>query len=66
MYSQSKGRTFVSGQQIELLEYLVSACPLHPDEDWEEDKKLNLILSKVQEHQLSLRSGDKSGKTLNL
>ena len=63
MYSQSKGRTFISGQHIELLEYLVSTCPLYPDEDWEEDKKLNLILSKVQEHQLSLRTCDKSGKT---
>jgi len=30
-------------------------CPLHPGDDWQEDKKLNLILSKVQEHQQSLR-----------
>lgn len=55
MYSQSKGRQFTSGQHDQLLEYLVSSCPLHPDEDWQEDKKLNLILSKVQEHQQSLR-----------
>ena len=64
MYSQSRGRTFNSGQHTELLEYLVSTCPLHPGDDWEEDKKLLKILSKVQEHQLSLRTGDKSGKKL--
>ena len=55
MYSQSRGRHFTNGQQSELLEYLVESCPLHPDKDWQEDKKLNLILSKVQEHQSSLR-----------
>ena len=60
MYSQSKGRTFSLGQQEQLLEYLVQTCPLHPGEDWEEDKKLNLILSKVQEHQSSLRSTETS------
>ncbi len=60
MYSQSKGRHFSSGQQADLLEYLVQSCPLHPDEDWQEDKKLNLILCKVQEHQQSLRH--ESGK----
>jgi hypothetical protein len=36
------------------------ACPLHPGEDWQEDKKLNLILSKVQEHQQSLRENGSS------
>jgi hypothetical protein len=55
MYSQSKGRLFTTGQQKEVLEYLVQSCPLHPDKDWQEDKKLNLIMSKVQEHQSSLR-----------
>ena len=66
MYSQSKGRHFNVGQHEDLLVYLLSVCPLHPGEDWEEDKKLNLILSKVQEHQQSLRepgsSGGKKGK----
>lgn len=55
MYSQSKGRQFTKGYHSDLLDYLVDTCPLHPDKDWQEDKKLNLILSKVQEHQLSLR-----------
>ena len=56
MYSQSRGRHFHPGQQSDLLEYLADTCPLHPDEDWQEDEKLNLILSKVQEHQQSLRT----------
>ena len=56
MYSQSKGRHFVENQQSELVEYLVETCPLHPDMDWQEDEKLNLILCKVQEHQSSLRN----------
>ena len=59
MYSQSKGRHFSKGQHSDLLQYLVETCPLHPDKDWQEDKKLNLILSKVQEHQLSLRDPGK-------
>ena len=64
MYSQSKGRHFNVGQHEDLLVYLLSVCPLHPGEDWEEDKKLNLILSKVQEHQQSLREpGSSGGKT---
>ena len=61
MYSQSKGRHFNVGQHDDLLSYLLSVCPLHPGEDWEEDKKLNLILSKVQEHQQSLREPGSSG-----
>ncbi|XP_040572673.1 uncharacterized protein Cep97 isoform X2 [Lepeophtheirus salmonis] len=64
MYSQSKGRHFAVGQHKELCEYLLSICPLHPDENWEEDKKLNLILSKVQEHQESLRKDP--AESLNL
>ena len=63
MYSQSKGRHFNVGQHDELLSYLLSICPLHPGEDWEEDKKLNLILSKVQEHQQSLRDPGSGGKS---
>ncbi len=63
MYSQSRGRHFTVGQHEELLAYLLSVCPLHPDEDWEEDKKLNLILSKVQEHQQSLREPSSAGRT---
>ena len=62
MYSQSKGRQFLVGQHDELLEFLLSVCPLHPGEDWEEDKKLNLILSKVQEHQQSLREPGSGSK----
>ena len=66
MYSQSKGRHFNVGQHEDLLVYLLSVCPLHPGEDWEEDKKLNLILSKVQEHQQSLREpGSSGGKEKN-
>ncbi|CAB4067863.1 CEP97 [Lepeophtheirus salmonis] len=64
MYSQSKGRHFAVGQHKELCKYLLSICPLHPDENWEEDKKLNLILSKVQEHQESLRKDP--AESLNL
>ena len=64
MYSQSKGRQFLVGQHDELLEFLLSVCPLHPGEDWEEDKKLNLILSKVQEHQQSLREPGSGSKFL--
>ena len=66
MYSQSKGRHFNVGQHEELLSYLLSICPLHPGEDWEEDKKLNLILSKVQEHQQSLRDPGSGGKSISL
>jgi hypothetical protein len=66
MYSQSKGRQFSSGQHVELLGYLVTSCPLHPDKDWQEDKKLNLILSKVQEHQQSLRTGEQGKKEKRL
>ena len=64
MYSQSKGRQFLVGQHDELLEFLLSVCPLHPGEDWEEDKKLNLILSKVQEHQQSLREPGSGSKLI--
>ena len=55
MYSQSKGRQFGVGEQAGLVEYLLSTCPLHPATETEQDRKLNLILSKVQEHQSSLR-----------
>ena len=55
MYSQSKGRQFSAGEQSKLVEYLVQTCPLDPDQETEQDRKLNLILSKVQEHQSSLR-----------
>ena len=65
MYSQSKGRSFSPGQHSELLTYLVETCPLHPGDDWQEDKKLNLILSKVQEHQQSLRQEPGKNKTTN-
>ena len=66
MYSQSKGRSYLVGQHDDLLAYLLSVCPLHPGEDWEEDKKLNLILSKVQEHQQSLREPGSGSKLLIL
>ena len=55
MYSQSKGRQFGPGEQSGLVEYLVQTCPLDPNQETEQDRKLNLILSKVQEHQSSLR-----------
>ena len=55
MYSQSKGRQFSEGEQSKLIEYLVQTCPLDPSQETEQDRKLNLILSKVQEHQSSLR-----------
>ena len=55
MYSQSKGRQFTEGEQRKLVEYLIQTCPLDPDQETEQDRKLNLILSKVQEHQSSLR-----------
>ncbi len=63
MYSQSKARHFSPGQHSELAAYLAETCPLNPDKDWQEDEKLNLVLSKVHEHQLSLRSNDNPGKT---
>ena len=55
MYSQSKGRQFSEGEQEKLVEYLTQTCPLDPSLETEQDRKLNLILSKVQEHQSSLR-----------
>ena len=55
MYSQSKGRQFGPGEQAGLVDYLTSTCPLDPTQETEQDRKLNLILSKVQEHQSSLR-----------
>jgi len=58
MYSQSRGRHFGPGQHSDVLDYLVETCPLHPGQDWQEDEKLNLILSKGQEHQQSLREGE--------
>ena len=48
MYSQSKGRQFSSGEQSKLVEYLIQTCPLDPNQETEQDRKLNLILSKVQ------------------
>ena len=48
MYSQSKGRQFCVGEQSKLVEYLVQTCPLDPNQETEQDRKLNLILSKVQ------------------
>ena len=55
MYAQSKGRQFETGQHNALVTYLTQTCPLDPDQETEQDRKLNLILSKVQEHQSSLR-----------
>ena len=46
MYSQSKGRQFSEGEQSKLIEYLVQTCPLDPSQETEQDRKLNLILSK--------------------
>ena len=48
MYSQSKGRQFSEGEQDKLVEYLTQTCPLDPSQETEQDRKLNLILSKVQ------------------
>ena len=48
MYSQSKGRQFNEGEQEKLVEYLTQTCPLDPSLETEQDRKLNLILSKVQ------------------
>ena len=48
MYSQSKGRQFSEGEQEKLVEYLTQTCPLDPSLETEQDRKLNLILSKVQ------------------
>ena len=48
MYSQSKGRQFSEGEQEKLVEYLTQTCPLDPSQETEQDRKLNLILSKVQ------------------
>ena len=48
MYSQSKGRQFGVGEQSKLVEYLIQTCPLDPNQETEQDRKLNLILSKVQ------------------
>ena len=48
MYSQSKGRQFSEGEQERLVDYLTQTCPLDPSQETEQDRKLNLILSKVQ------------------
>ena len=55
MYSQSKGRQFGPGEQSGLVEYLVQTCLLDPNQVTEQDRKLNLILSKDQQHPSSLR-----------
>ena len=48
LYSQSKGRQFSVGEQSKLVEFLMATCPLDPDQETDQDRKLNLILSKVQ------------------
>ena len=63
MYSQSKGRQFSEGEQEKLVEYLTQTCPLDPSQETEQDRKLNLILSKVQEHQSSLRQLPRSNSS---
>ena len=51
----SEVTTLNAGTDVHRVLVHSQVCPLHPGEDWQEDKKLNLILSKVQEHQQSLR-----------
>ena len=63
MYSQSKGRQFSEGEQEKVVEYLTQTCPLDPSQETEQDRKLNLILSKVQEHQSSLRQLPRSNSS---
>lgn len=48
LYSQSKGRQFSVGEQSKLVDFLMATCPLDPDQETDQDRKLNLILSKVQ------------------
>lgn len=56
LYSQGKGRSYHTGQHQELCEYLASTCPLTADAlETEEQRKLQLILSKAQQHQQQLK-----------
>ncbi|XP_047659226.1 centrosomal protein of 97 kDa isoform X2 [Tachysurus fulvidraco] len=56
LYSQGKGRTFRPGQHKQLVQYLVSTCPLTSSTSLQsaEDAKLERILSKQRQHQKQL------------
>ncbi|GAA6090101.1 centrosomal protein of 97 kDa isoform X1 [Tachysurus ichikawai] len=56
LYSQGKGRTFRPGQHMQLVQYLVSTCPLTSSTSLQsaEDAKLERILSKQRQHQKQL------------
>ncbi|XP_053901213.1 centrosomal protein of 97 kDa isoform X3 [Malaclemys terrapin pileata] len=56
LYSQGKGRSYRSGQHVQLVQYLATVCPLTSTFglQTEEDAKLEKILSKQRLHQKQL------------
>ncbi|KAJ8350361.1 hypothetical protein SKAU_G00254910 [Synaphobranchus kaupii] len=56
LYSQGKGRSYRPGQQVQLVQYLASVCPLTSSSTLQsaEDAKLEKILNKQRLHQRQL------------
>ncbi len=66
LFSQGKGRSFRVGEHQSLSQYLAQTCPLSGEAlENENERKLRLILSKAQQHQRQLMSGDSPTATSN-
>ena len=65
LYSQGRGRSFGSGDNENLVQYLVSTCPISGADDLqsEEDEKLSKILMKAKQHQTQLHGKNDSPKS---
>ncbi|XP_055006090.1 centrosomal protein of 97 kDa isoform X2 [Boleophthalmus pectinirostris] len=63
LYSQGKGRSFRPGQHVQLVQYLVTVCPLtsSPALETAEDAKLEKILRKQRLHQKQLLEESRVG-----
>ncbi|XP_051163083.1 centrosomal protein of 97 kDa isoform X2 [Leptopilina boulardi] len=67
LYSQGRGRQFRIGEHSLLAQYLASVCPLSGESlENETDRKLRLILSKAQHHQMQLSQQSDSGSVHSL
>ncbi|XP_033221880.1 centrosomal protein of 97 kDa isoform X3 [Belonocnema kinseyi] len=67
LYSQGRGRQFRIGEHSLLAQYLASVCPLSGESlENETDRKLRLILSKAQHHQMQLSQQSDAGSVHSL
>ncbi|CAG0890970.1 unnamed protein product [Darwinula stevensoni] len=62
LYSQGKGRSFAVGQHKELVNYLVSSCPLSDQGSLttEDEERLAKVLRMAAQHQLAIANHDGS------